>query len=1041
MMMHRLSIVLRPMAALMLIAQLSMPIEAAEPARKIGFNRDIQHILSDNCFKCHGPDSASREADLRLDHREGAIAELDKGRHAIVPGHADQSELIARITNANPKDRMPPADSGKSLTAKQIELLKAWINQGAEYEPHWSFIAPVRPEVPKVEHADWPVNAIDNFVLARLEREGWTPSEPADRVTLIRRVTLDLTGLPPTPEQVAAFVTDQSPNAYEKAVDRLLASPRYGERMAQVWLDVSRYADTMGYQADWERFQWRWREWVIDAFNRNEPYDQFTIDQLAGDLVPNATTEQIIATGFNRNHRINDEGGIIPAEFAAEYVIDRVDTTSEVWMGLTMGCARCHDHKFDPISQKDFYSFFAFFNNVPENGKDGRAGVATPYMRVAVRGEEAAYEKVKEQVAAAEKRLDEIASKHSQERKKWESDTLASLKADGKGWDAVDPVEVEATGGVSFTKLDDGSYLASGDNADDKPVYTVTIDLGQRKVTGLRLDALTHPSLGKGSLGISAGGNFVLTGFEVSVRNPGDAEPRPVSIADAEADYEQKGWPIKNTLDGKPGTGWAVDGNTRAENRSAVFTFKTPVMGRAGTQLIVTMKHESRYPREGIGRFVLSVTNLPKIELNNHGGLPQDVFAALTTAAKKRSADQNKRLDAYFLSTLADMKQAVADRAAAGKAQTEFEKESTTYVMVMKEMDKPRDSFVLNRGQYDQKREKVTANVPGALPALPEGMAHDRLALAQWLVSGHHPLTARVEVNRLWEMLFGTGLVKTSEDFGTQGEWPSHPELLDYLATELPRAGWDIKGMLKMMVMSATYRQSSLGRPETIERDPENRLLSHMTRVRLPAETIRDQALFAGGLLVEKIGGASVKPYQPEGLWEEVSFKDRKRSTDFYVQDHGEALYRRSLYTFWKRSVPPPALATFDAPTRETCTIRRSRTDTPLQALALMNDVTYVEAMRELATRAIKSAKTPDERIGFMFAALLARQPAAAELAVLRRGFDQRRATFASKPSDAASLIAEGEKPAAKDVDPVDLAAYTTVALNILNLDETINRE
>ena len=1022
---------------LCLVAGIAVSASADDPVR---FNRDIRPIVSDTCFKCHGFDPKTREAELRLDVREAALTER-KGKRPIVPGNAKASDVYARLTTDDPEKRMPPPESGKELTAEQIDTVRRWINEGAEYEQHWSFIPPVRPELPPVKNTAWPRNAIDRFILARLEAEGLKPSAEADRTTLIRRLTLDLTGVPPTIAEVDAFVRDGAADAYEKVVDRLLASPRFGERMAVPWLDAARYADTMGYQADWERFQWRWRTWVIDAYNANMPFDQFTIEQLAGDLLPEPTTEQLIATGFNRNHRINDEGGIIPEEYLVEYIVDRVETTSATWMGLTMGCARCHDHKYDPVTQKDFYQFFAYFYNVPEAGKDGRKGYANPSIRVAVRGKAAAWEQAKATVAKHEAAVKTLNAKRVSQRNEWITRTAAKHAGGANGWQVVKPSSVEAEGAVDFKALKDNSTLATGDNL-QFPVYEIELTAQPGRVTGVRLEALRHPSLTKGSLS-PGNGNFVLSEFELRIQRAGAAKPERVKIAMAVADYAQKTWPVAGAIDGKKATGWAVDGHHKIENRTAVFTLAQPLTLKGGDRLIVTMRHESPHARHAIGRFRLALAAMAKPAFTDNAGLPADVAAALRTAPGKRNAKQKARLTAYHASIDPHTKSMQSELDAARKSLATFEKQHVTYVMVMQEMAKPRDTHILDRGVYTEKRAKVTMGVPeSVLGKLPSGAPNNRLGLAQWLVSGEHPLTARVTVNRYWAMLFGMGLVKTAEDFGFQGDYPSHPDLLDWLATEYPRTKWDTKAMLKQLVMSATYRQRSEWTDTLRERDPENRLLARQSRLRLPAEMIRDQALFTSRLLVEKIGGKSVKPYQPAGLWSEVSFQSKSRSTDFYLQDTGEKLYRRSLYTFWKRSMPPPGMATFDAPSREMCILGRPRTNTPLQALLLLNDVTYVEASRALAERAIQtSGDDAAARIRYAFRALLSREPDATELRVLTGGYAKRIAFYRQNTSAAKQLITQGEsKPDAK-ADPIELAALTTAVMNILNLDETINRE
>ncbi|MEM7313103.1 MAG: PSD1 and planctomycete cytochrome C domain-containing protein [Planctomycetota bacterium] len=1033
---------------------LSCLFAATAQSDELSFNRDIRPLLSDRCYSCHGPDEAHREADLRLDKFETAH------ESAIVAGEPDSSEMVERITSTDADYRMPPPESGKSLSPEEIAILKRWITAGGKYEKHWAFIAPRRHDPPKSPDSKaWSRNPIDDFVHKRMLAAGLSPSPESKKETLIRRVTLDLTGLPPTPKQVTEFVADQSPNAYEKVVDRLLASTAYGERMAQVWLDAARYADTMGYQADWERYQWRWREWVIDAYNRNLPFDQFTIEQLAGDLLPDASVEQMIATGFNRNHRINDEAGIIPEEYLVEYIVDRVETTSATWLGLTMGCARCHDHKFDPISQEDFYSVFAFFNGVPEKGKEGRKGYADPYLRVAVRCRQGEYESLKDSAANLDRQLKQF-TVSDESLNEWAEEAAAILAAEEYPWETVNPTRLTSNESLDFERQEDGSFLVAEKTR--LPTYTVEIKpTSTTLITGIQLEALTHPVFnGRLSTG---NGNIVLTEFSVAQQLADSANINPIKIAAAYADYAQNRYPVSDSIDGRKNTGWAVDGNTRKQDRRAVYRFAEAVEVKPGDKLIVNMEHTSRYPNHSIGRFRLSLTSTKAPGLGNNAGFPTDIAKRLQMPHDSWSRKDVAAMRNYYRTVADETAELRADATAAKDALKQFEKDHTTYVMVMREMKKPRETFVLNRGVYNQPAKQVTAKVPATLLGdLPDGAPANRLGFARWLVSGQHPLTARVVVNRYWAMLFGNGLVPTVEDFGLQGEYPTHPQLLDWLATEYPRLGWDTKELLKLIVNSATYRQSSKVTPESDERDPQNRLLSRMSRVRLPAESIRDLAVFASGKMNRTIGGPSVKPYQPDGLWREISFQDKKRSTDFYVQDKGDKLYRRSLYTFWKRSVPPPSMSVFDAPSREACVLRRSTTNTPLQALTLMNDVTFVEASRLLAERTLLSAtvsgkalaaggrelesgpissKQADIALRFAFATLLSRQPSESELAILQRGYSTRRQYFEKNPKAAESLIAVGDTQPDKSLPPVDLATMSTCVMNILNLDETITRE
>jgi hypothetical protein len=819
-------------------------------AAELSFNRDIRPILSDNCYSCHGPDKHARKGDRRLDTADGATVEHD-GVQAIVPGDLTKSELVARIESHDPDDVMPPPKSEKKLSPAQMGLLKQWIEQGAKYEPHWSFIAPQRPAVPEVG-GQKKANPIDAFILARLEKEALKPAPEAERTALIRRATYDVTGLPPTPAEIDLFLADPAPDAYERLIDRLLASPRYGEKLAVQWLDLSRYADTHGYHLDAGREMWKWREWVIAAFNRNLRYDEFTLWQLAGDLLPNATIEQKLATGFVRNGMINFEGGAIADEYLAAYVKDRTSMVGTVFLGLTVGCAECHDHKFDPITQREYYQLFAYFNAVPEKGLDGSKGNAAPLLEFPTPEQQTRLAALPKEIAAAEKKLTDAQSAQTASQTAWEP-TAATAEAPLPGPEAA------------------------------------------------------------------------ILALPVSERTPSQGEQ-------LRKFYREKVAPLPKELTAEP-----------------------------------------------------------------------------------------ERL----------------------RKELEAEKSQVPTVMVMEQMATPRETHLLNRGQYDQPGEVVTPGAPASLPPLPADAPANRLGLARWLVDPRHPLTARVTVNRFWQLFMGTGIVKTLNDFGSQGEWPSHPELLDWLATEFTESGWDVKHLVKLIVTSETYRQSAKLTPELKERDPYNRLYARGPRFRLSAEEIRDTALAVSGLLSPKIGGPSVSPYQPEGLWEELSSRgdSKKWTAQFYVQSHGEDLYRRSLYTFWKRTCPPPQLQSFDAPDREICTVSRERTNTPLQSLVLLNDPTYVEASRTLAERMMTEAgATPAERVRFAFRLATARGATDAEVTLLVNLFEQQRSRYAAQREEALKLLTNGEHPRNETLDPVELAAWTNVASTILNLDETVTK-
>ncbi len=1002
------------LAAVCLVMMIS---EMAVAEQELSFNRDIRPLLSEKCFACHGPDASQRKADLRLDVSDAAL------ESAIVAGQPGESELIARIVSDDPDLRMPPPDSGHSLSLVEIDLLRRWIAAGARYESHWAFLPPVKVAPPEVA-ADV-THPIDRFVLARLQREGLQPAPPATREQRIRRVTLDLTGLPPTPDEVARFLADSSPQAWETVVDRLLESPRFGEHWARYWLDAARYADTNGYQYDLEREQWVWRDWVIHAFNSNMPFDQFTIEQIAGDLLPNATAQQKLATAFHRNHPITIEGGVIDEEYRTEYVVDRVVTTSTVWMGLTMLCGRCHDHKYDPVTQKEFYRFFAFFNQVPEKGNNGFA----PKLQVASPLQIAALARLDDEVASASQQVAQVIESNPDAVRKWAAQIAGDVQ---NQWRTVVPAERRSAGGADLVVQEDESILATGKNPTTE-TYEFILPV-EHEVHAIQLEALTHPSFVGGGAGRGSNGNFVLSEFELAVS--GEHEPdtfQAVRIASAEADYSQAKYHISQSIDGKiDRTGWAVDGNTKQENRTAVFHLANPIKPDGSSRLRIRLHHKFGGSHH-IGRLRFSLADRPVNDV------PADVAAVAILEPTKRGADQQRRLAEYAITKYGDAQQQAAVarlRDATARRQTIGKTPAT---MVMQELAKPRTTHVLFRGEYDKPREPVTAGTPAVLPALPAGVPANRLGLARWLVMPDHPLTARVTVNRFWQRLFGTGLVKTVEDFGSQGQWPSHPELLDWLAVDFVESGWNVKGLLKQIVMSDTYGQSSHLTPQLLQRDPDNRLLARGPRLRLDAEVIRDSALLAAGLLSERLGGPSVFPYHPAGLWQEIN--NRPGYSRTYQQDSGEKLYRRSLYTFWKRTVPPPSMAVFDAPEREFCVVQRSRTNTPLQAFVLLHDPQFVEAARHLGARMVgEGGTTIDQRIQFGFQTCLARQPTSAEREVLTEVVTQRLAHYRSDPAAARELIDVGESPVDPALDPAELAAWTTVARILFNLSEFITK-
>ncbi len=1025
--------------------------EISGPGAPLSFTRDVRPILSDNCYECHGPDAAVRQAGLRLDVADGALAVLPSGRRAVVPGSLEQSQLFRRIAAVDQLDRMPPPHAGSDLSAEEIDVLGRFILQGAAFEEHWAYQAPQRPTPPVQEADDWSRGDVDRFVFARLQAEGLHPSPEADRRTLARRLALDLTGLPPTPTEVDAFVEDRREDAYERLIDRLLDSERYGEHMARFWLDAARYADTNGYHIDNERVMWRWRDWVIEAFNRNQPFDEFTIEQLAGDLLPDPRPDQLLATGFNRNHMINFEGGAIPEEYRVQYVFDRTDTTATVWMGLTVGCAKCHDHKFDPISQREYYEFSAFFNTVDEVGLDGSRGNANPQTRTPDRGQQELLEEVDAELEPLVALLDDQASDAVAAQAEWQAEWERRLAAK---WRHVEPLSFRSEQGAEMTLLEDGSLQVSGSNP-DTDVYVIQAEVDLDRITALRLEALRDPERPSLGIGRADNGSLVVTEVEVEVTPLAAGGPTEVlDFVHAWADHSLPALPIHLAIDGDPATGWSADYPGSKTARTAVFVVGAGAAPHpGGARLRITLRQElADAPQRNIRRFRLSLSSAPEAAFPgleaSSAFAPLAPFAErlreyeylLGLPAEQRTQRQEDRIRRLFRRGHWAPWRANEERYAELVARRlEIEADVPT-TMIMREMDAPRPTFMLRRGEYDQQLDEVKASTPSFLPPLPPGLPRNRLGLASWLVDGKHPLTARVAVNRLWQRFFGRGLVATSGDFGSQGEWPSHPELLDWLATEFVRLDWDLKALQKTILLSSTYRQTSRASAELFERDPENRLLARASGFRLDAEVIRDSALAVAGLLVEKLGGPSVKPYQPPGLWREIGYESRGRFTaGEFVQDEGEGLYRRSLYTFWKRTVPPPNMLVFDAPNRETCVVERSRSNTPLQALVLMNDPQFVEAARALATRLFAVASDVD-RVDALYRLVLARSPTGIESEALLALVRDLRFGYGQDVRAAAALLRVGEVPVNDRIASVDLAAWTVAASAVLNLDEAVTR-
>jgi hypothetical protein len=1006
----------------------------AQSSGKVDFDRDIRPILSNTCYTCHGPDANKRVTELRFDVEENVFGERDEP--VVVRGKPAESALIARITSGDPDFRMPPVDSKQQLSKAQIELLTRWVKQGAPYTGHWSFQPVVRPELPEAKQADWPRNGIDHFVLNRMTERKLQPSDRASKTTLIRRITLDLIGLPPTLAEVDAFLADDSPQAFEKVVDRLLASERFGEHFATAWLDAARYADSNGYQQDRTRTLWPWRDWVIRAFNSNMPFDQFSIEQLAGDQMENASLDQRVATGFHRNHMLNGEGGRIAEESRVEYVMNRVETTGAVWLGLTVGCARCHDHKYDPVSQREFYQLFSYFNSIDESGRVDAGGNANPVMPVPTKEQTTRQAELGQQLADLQKELRSVTT--AEHLSAWEMAKLTELLKDDKPpvWELLKPDRFVSEQGQTMTLQADGSMLLTGKNPNNDN-YEIEFGAGSSGITGIRIEAVPHPEFTKGGFARSDSGNFVLTDFSVQARRSKEKEFSSVKIGSAKASFEQGGLKIEKSFDGDSKTGWAVHNPSNMKiPRQAVYVFEKPIGGSEGTSLIVRMKHESQHAFHNLSRFRILVTTQPEPKLDTSDGGREALVNALKVESTKRNDAQKKLVAEEFRKGSSEVVAVQKKVDAAKKQQSDVDKQIVR-TMVMRERKDARETFVLNRGVWDQpdKEQPIQPGTPDCLPGLPDDAPKNRLTLASWVVSKGNPLTPRVVVNRYWQRFFGTGLVTTTEDFGSQGERPTHPQLLDWLAAEFVDSGWNVKHILKLIVMSATYQQSSTATSATMEADSSNQWLSRGARFRLTSQGIRDQALMVSGLLVNKLGGAPVKPYQPLGIWSDLSLGKIN-----YVQDHGENLYRRTLYTFWRRASAPTML--FDVATRQVCKVRTSRTNTPLHALVLMNGDTYVEASRKLAERVMLGGGPSDEdRLAYGFRLATCRHSAEAERSVLSDVLDKVRADYSSDVEKVNALLARGESPVNDKLNRSELASFAAVMNMILNLDEVITKE
>lgn len=997
-------------------------------ADDLGYNRVVRPILRDACFQCHGPDGAARKADLRLDRRESAVE-----KKAIDPANLAESELLARILSDDAEEVMPPPSAHRQLSPEERATLRRWVEAGATYEPHWAFIPPRKAEPPTVADPAWSRTPVDRFLRARIDQQGLTPAAPADRRTLARRLSLDLTGLPPTPASVEAFVADERPDAYEKLVDRLLASPAWGEHRGRYWLDAARYADTHGIHIDNYREIWSYRDWVIEAFNRNQPFDQFATEQLAGDLLPDRTLDQQVASGFNRCNITTSEGGAINEEYLVLYTRDRTETASQVFLGLTTGCAVCHDHKFDPVSQKEFYELAAFFNNTTQAAMDGNVKDTPPVVFVPARPDRERWTALTDEIKQVNAGLD-------RRREAVRPEFVAWLKtADPKTIDATTP----GNGLQLKARLDEWDVkpatkatlevAAAGDREKDQAFsYGLWVRPGDAPLNGALLARMDD---GQGHRGwdIWAEGGRVATHI---IHNwDGDA----LKVTSTKMLTPNAWNHVFITYDGSgraAGVTIYLDGQAQATG-PPIDRLKGSI--RTDVPLKVGQRHN------GAG---VETAQFHDLRVYDRALAPAEVLALATggraigilaKAAEARTPTETDAVFRWYLDARDEPTKGLRADLARLEAEAKAVRGRGTLAHVMNERPEPASAFVLFRGDYDKRRDQVMAATPAALPPMPPDLPRNRLGLAKWLFQPNHPLTARVTVNRFWQELFGTGLVRTSGDFGLTGELPSDQELLDWLAVDFRESGWDVKRFFKMLVMTTAYQQSAAASPGDIERDPANRTLARGPRYRMDAEMIRDYALAASDLLVDKIGGPSVRPYQPDGVWEAVAMPES--NTRNYKRDSGEKLYRRSMYTLWKRAAPPASMDLLNAPNRETCAVRRERTNTPLQALVTLNDDQFVEAARHLAEVVLAAPdRSEAERIDRLAARLLARPLSDAERAVVAGSLRGLLEYYGSHPDEAKQLVAVGESKPSADLPRADLAAWTMLANELFNLDEVLNK-
>jgi hypothetical protein len=1027
-------------AIFMVLVSVMAPLGNVSADDEIDFSRDILPLLSNNCFQCHGPDEEQREAELRLDVRERALAELESGAIAIVPSKSQASAVVERITAEDESERMPPPDSGKKLSDDEIARIVAWIDAGAMWGKHWAFQPPKSPQLSNPVAGWRQNNPVDQFIHATLQKHGLQPEVEADKRTLIRRVTFDLTGLPPTVDQINWFLADQFPGAYERLLDRLFASPRYGEHMARIWLDAARYGDTHGLHLDNERSIWPYREWVISSFNQNMPFDQFTIEQLAGDLLPQPTLSQRVATGFNRCNVTTSEGGSIDEEYYMRYAVDRVETTATVWLGLTAGCAACHDHKFDPLTQKEFYQLFSYFFSLTERAMDGNALLPPPVLKVPTAEQLALKTELQDKLRIAEETIEAAFEKVAymdpsvgvelgdltQRENIWFDDELPEgAVKQGNGaepWKFVSaPEHPVHSGENSSTRTADGLSQHFFTGAKTK----LTIGENDRLFAYVFLDPKNPPEtvqlqFNDGSWEHRAHWGADKT-FGIGRKNASNRPMGPLPELGKWVKLEV----AASDVGLKPGAklnGWAFTqfGGTVHWDQAGV------VSASLSDQQLRSQYAWEQFRKQFKGPAV-----------------PKEVKKILDVEREKRTTDQQQQLTRYYIEhinpdTMAIL-QGPLDRKAGVERKLQEVDKAIPATLVMEDRKKARQAHILERGQYTEKRGPVKSAVPTWILPMAENAPMNRMGLAQWLVDPSHPLTSRVTVNRMWQQFFGIGIVRTSEDFGVQGEQPSHPKLLDWMALRFVESGWDVKAFQKMLLMSATYRQSSRLTTAKLAADPENRLLSCGPRFRLDGEVIRDQALAVSGLLVGRIGGKSGRPYQPDGLWKPVGFGGS--NTSVFKQDHGVNLYRRSMYTFLKRTSPPPSMTTFDAPNRETCQVRRSRTNTPLQALVLMNDVQFFEAARKFAERVMtEGGQQTTSRLDWAFCTVTARHPSPRESAMLLAMFASYQEDFRNDREAAEKLLKAGESSRNVNLDVVDLAAWSMVTHLLLNLSETITK-